>query len=63
MLKLSDTEVNLIDLQILKEQMTFTTQIREFQEGVRTRMQKKYSPNHNIVTFQPSEIIKLRIPK
>ncbi len=43
--------------------MVFTTQVWEFQEGVRMRMQRKYSRNHNIVTFQPSGIVKLCIPK
>ena len=47
----SGTEANSIDPQILKDQMALTTQVREFQEGVKTCMQKKYSRNHNIVTF------------
>ncbi len=63
MFKPSGTEANPIDPQILKDQMVLTTQVREFQEGVRTCMQKKYSRNHNVVTFQPGEIVTLRIPK
>ena len=63
MFKSFSTEVNSIDPQILRDQMVLTTQVREFQEGVKTGMQKKYSRNHNIVTFQPSEIVTLRIPK
>ncbi len=63
MFKPSGTEANAIDPQILKDQMALTTQVREFQEGVRTRIQKKYSRNHNVVTFQPGEIVTLRISK
>ena len=63
MFKLFGTEANPIDLQILKDQMALTTQVRKFQEGVRIRMQKKYSRNHNVVTFQPGKIVTLRIPK
>ena len=59
----SGTEADFIDPQILKDQIALTTQVRNFQEGVRSRMQKKYSRNHNVVTFQPGEIITLRIPK
>ncbi len=62
MFKLSGKEANLIDPQILKDQMTLTTQVREFDKGVRTRMQKKYPQNHNVVTFQPGEIVTLHIP-
>ncbi len=61
MLKQSGTEANPIDPQILKDQMALTNQVREFQEGVRSGMQKKYSRNHNVVTFQPGEIVLLRI--
>ena len=61
--KPSGTEANRIDSQILKDQMALTTQVREFQEDVRTYMQRKYSRNHNIVTFQLSEIVTLCIPK
>ncbi len=43
--------------------MALTTPIRKFQEGVRTRMQKKYSRNHNVVTLQPGKIVTLCIPK
>ncbi len=59
MFKLFGTEAGSIDLQMLKDQMAFTTQVLEFQEGVRTRMQKKHSRNHNVVTFQPGEIVTL----
>lgn len=51
MFKPSGTEANPIDPQMLRDQMALTTQVREFQQGVRTRMQKKYSRNHNVVTF------------
>ena len=40
MFKPYGTEANPIGPQILKDQMTLTTQIWEFQEGVRTHMQK-----------------------
>ena len=60
----SSTEANPIHLQILKDQMMLTTQVLEFQESVRTNMQKKYSWNHNVVTFQPGEIVTIFcIPK
>ena len=43
--------------------MALTNQVQEFQEGVRTRIQKKYSRHYNIITFQPGEIVTLCIPK
>ena len=38
MSKPSGIEANPIDPQILKDQIALTTQLREFQEGVRMRM-------------------------
>ena len=38
MFKPFGTEANPIDPQILKDQMALITQVREFQEGVRTRI-------------------------
>ena len=43
--------------------MAFTTQVQEFQESIRTGMQKKYSRNHKVVTFQPGKIVTFRILK
>ncbi len=43
--------------------MALTTQVWEFQEGVRMPMQKKYSRTHNVVTFQPGKIVTLCILK
>ena len=63
MFKPSGIEANSIDLQILKDQMALTTQVQEFQEGIKTRIQKKYYRNHKVVTFQPGEIVILCIPK
>ncbi len=63
MFKPSGNEANLIDPQIFKDQIALTIQVWESQEGVRTNMQKKYSRNHNVVIFQPGEIVTFLILK
>ena len=53
----------LIDPRLIQEQANVTAQVQQFQEGVRSRMKKKYSRNHNVVTFEIDQVVTLRIPK
>ena len=43
--------------------MVLTTQVWEFQECVRTRVQKQYTQNYNVVTFLSGDIVTLCILK
>ncbi len=48
---------------MIQKQANVTAQVQQFQEGVRTRMKKKYSRNHNVVTFEIDQVVTLRIPR
>ncbi len=40
---------------LVEEQNTLTAKVQDFQKGVRTRIKQKYSRNHKVVIFYPSE--------
>ena len=52
-----------IDSELLAKQESLTAKVQDFQEGVRTRMKQKYARNHKVITFEPDDIVTLRIPK
>ncbi len=54
---------HVIDPELLAEQKSLTAKVQDFQEGVRTRIKQKYLRNHKVITFEPDDIITLRIPK
>ena len=54
---------HVIDPELLAEQESLTAKVQDSQEGVRTRMKQKYTRNRNVLTFEPDEIVTLRIPK
>ncbi len=56
MFKQFGTEANPIDLQILKDQMALITQVREFQEGVRTRIQKNILGITRLLLFSQARL-------
>ena len=53
----------LIDPRLIQEQANITAQVQQFQKRVRTQIKKKYSRNHNVVTFEIDQVVMLRIPK
>lgn len=54
---------HVIDPELLAEQESLTAKVQDFQEGVRTRMKQKYARNQKLITFEPDDIVTLRIPK
>ncbi len=54
---------HVIDPELLAEQESLTAKVHDFQEEVRTRIKQKYLRNHKVITYEPDDIVTLRIPK
>ena len=54
---------HVIDSELSAENKTLIAKVQDFQQEVKTNMKQNHSQNHNVITFEPDDIVTFCIPK